>query len=339
MRKKTIFFTSLVLGATLFAFVGFYFGIWGAKDIISKEPPKQVVVSEGGQTSVAPLPKTGTKNPSAPSGTGGSKTPEPAGPVTIVPSESDQLGYEKLSPNGLAAIAAEAKVVQLPDSGSFAVYWLPKEAKVDRLLVLLHGSGGTAYDEIGDELAAAKENGYGLLALQWHTKSTDTYQSAGQIYRNISSLLDWLGRTENVQPRVRALMGFSRGSAISFEVLSLDRSARRFFNAGVNFSGGVPSDAVANMKASNRPDPFFVSLIVGQVAPDLYSGLRFYMYCGRLDEEWGPKMCDQTNYAQSLVVKYGAKVDALVASETLGHRGLRTDPILHQAFVDWFLSL
>lgn len=339
MRKKTIFFTSIVLSATLFGFVGFYFGIWGAKDIISKEPPKQVVVSEGGQTAVAPLPNPGTKTPSGSTSGTGAKVPEPVGPVTIVSSDSDQLGYAKFSSKSSAVLVAGAKVVQLPDSGSFAVYWLPTETKVDRLLVLLHGSAGTAYDEIGDELAAAKENGYGLLALQWHVKSNDTYQSAGQIYRNISSLLDWLGRTESLQPKVRALMGFSRGSAVSYEVLSLDRSSRRFFNAGVNFSGGIPSDAVANTKASNRPDPFFVSLIVGQAAPDLYSGLRFYMYCGRLDEEWGPKMCDQTNYAQSLVVKYGAKVDALVASETLGHRGLRTDPVLHQAFVSWFLSL
>ncbi|MFA9262235.1 MAG: alpha/beta hydrolase [Undibacterium sp.] len=339
MRKKTIFFTSLVLGATLFGFVSFYLGIWGGKDIISSSAPKQVVVSEGGQTAVAPLPSSPSKNQPANLPGGGTKVPDLTGAITIVPSETDQLGYARLSPQGLSVMEAGAKVLQLPDSGSFAVYWLPKEKKVDRLLVLLHGSGGTAYDEIGDELAAAKENGYGLLALQWHVKSGDTYESGAEIYRNLSSLLDWLDRKESVQPKTRVLMGFSRGSAISFEVLSLDRSGRRFFTAAANLSGGIPSDAVANAQTSTRPDPFFVSLIVGQVAPDLYSGLRFYMYCGRMDEEWGPKMCDQMNYAQSLVVKYGAKVDTFVASETLGHRGLRADPVLHRAFVEWLLSL
>lgn len=335
MRKHTLLFSCLVLGGTLFAFVGFYFGFWQSGKSPSNEAPRQVVVSEGDQTVVAPLPKpVSPKTPTDPA----VKTTETIEPTAVLPAESDQLGYAALSSHSASVLESGAKILQLPELGTFAVYWLPKETTTDRFLVLLHDANETAYDEIEAEAAAAKANGYGLLAIQWHTKATDTYQPASSMYRSLSSIFDWLDRS-GVQPKTVVLAGTGQGATASFEVLSFDRSNRRFFSGVAGFSGGVPSDAVIAPKRSARPDPFLVSLIVGQVKADLYAGLRFYLYCGRQDEEWGAKMCDQVSYAQSLAIKYGGKVDALAISDTLGHRGMRTDPVLYQGFIDWFLSL
>lgn len=338
MRKHTLLFSCLVLGGTLFALVGFYFGFWRGGNVGSAEVSRQVVISEGSQTVVAPLPKPTLPNPkSDPASTTPQKV-NPIEPTAVLEAENDQLGYAAQSPQGSMVLGAGAKVLQLPELETFVVYWLPENAKADRFLVLLHDANETAYDEIGAEIAAAKANGYGLLAIQWHTKSTDTYQSAAAMYRGISSVFDWLDQSD-VRPKTLALAGLGQGATVSFELLSFDRSNRRFFSGVAGFSGGIPNDAIVAPKRSARPDPFLVSLIVGQVKADLYSGLRFYLYCGRLDEEWGVKMCEQVNYAQSLAIKYGAKADALVTSETLGHRGVRTDPMLYQGFIDWFLSL
>lgn len=336
MRKHTLLFSCLVLGGTLFAFVGFYFGFWQSGDKGSKEPPRQVVVSEGEQTIVAPLPKP-TKPTVSPDGTK-SASPISTGPTTVVLSESDQFGYASTLPVAASVLASGAKILQLPEFETFATYWLPKDKKAERVLVLLHDQGGNAYEELAGELALAEANGYGLLAFQWQNKTTGTYQSAGQVYRGISVVFDWFDE-QGVQPKVRALSGIGLGSTASFEVLSLDRTGRRFFAGVVNASGGIPIDGIINSAVSTRPDPFFVSLIVGQAASDLYAGVRFHMYCGRQDESVNPKTCDEMNHAQSLAIKYGGKVDAFVTSETLGKRGLRADTVLSSALTEWFLSL
>ena len=336
MKKKTLFFTCLLFGGVLFAGVSFYLGLWGGSKDYTKEAPKQKVVSEGGKTAVPPLAPT----PAEPL-VNKATTPSVENTLllNLVVAESDPLGIATLSPHAAELKGSGVKTLAIPEIGSFALYWLPSEKAIDRLMVLLPDKGETAYDEMVAELAMAKKNGYGLVALQWHNVTPPVNLTPGEIYRAVSSLSDWLEREEKSTPRVRVLSGFDRGSVIAYEVLSLDRAARRLFTGSVHHSGGIPVDAVIDPGTSTRPNAFFVSMIVGQAKSDLYSGLRSYMYCGRQDEVRGAKGCEEMSYAQSLLVKYGAKVDGFVLSETLGARGLRTDEILRQGLTDWFLKL
>lgn|GEM_PF-4639438 len=338
MKKSTLFFICIGFGGVLFGLVSFYFGLWQSPADDKQSAARQMVVSEGGP--VATPSKTSAEKPVLPSnGSTLPGRPSSLAPATAVASDVDSFGYVAENPNAAATLVAGAKILSISELQSFALYWLPDGAKPERILVLLHGADSTAYDELNTALASAKEHSYGLLALQWHIKSTDASLSATDVYRGLSASLNWLDEKLEVKPKLRVLMGFNRGSTIAYEVLSIDHTRKRSFAAAVNVAGGIPLDGIVAPDVNARPDPFFVALIVGQAPSDLYSGVRFYMYCGRQDEDWGAKMCDQVSYAQTLVTKYGGKVDALVASDTLGRRGLVNDPDMRLAFVEWLLSL
>jgi hypothetical protein len=52
-----------------------------------------------------------------------------------------------------------------------------------RVMVLLHGTGGTAYDELAGELDMARRDEYSIVAIQWLDKDTGRYAPTLKINR------------------------------------------------------------------------------------------------------------------------------------------------------------
>ncbi len=44
-----------------------------------------------------------------------------------------------------------------------------------------------------------------------------------------------------------------------------------------------------------------------KLAATAMSGSKFFLYCGEKDEQWGSEMCQQINYANTQILKYGAR--------------------------------
>lgn len=109
---------------------------------------------------------------------------------------TDILGYSKIeNMSGKAADVQRqgATIVNLNELNTFFVYWLPEGAKTDvPVMILLHGTNGTAYLSLHDELPMAKDLGYALIALQWHNRQSDHYMQPHELNRQHQGLIDFV---------------------------------------------------------------------------------------------------------------------------------------------------
>ncbi|MDD5255063.1 MAG: hypothetical protein PHR11_03310, partial [Candidatus Omnitrophica bacterium] len=252
--------------------------------------------------------------------------------------KKDFLGYYHESRRYQDIIGRGAFVVNLPEEGRFLVFFIPSERSADNVMVLLHGTGGTAYDEIADEIEMAAMYGYALMGVQWLDKKTGTYDSALKINRMIDKGLRFLQKEYGSRIRNVALCGFSRGSAISYEVAYLDKNSHRYFNLVIAHSGGIPFDNVVARGESNQPDKFFSELTSGQLGQGCLSGIAFYLYAGEQDEQWGSRMAEYMQYTAEVITKNGGKVVRLIIDPDGRHAGYRLTKDYHEQAVKYFLK-
>jgi len=260
-------------------------------------------------------------------------------PAALSETDRDALGYHAQTRSFRVCADAGARVVHFNEERSFAAIWTPRDYPSGRVMVLLHGTGGTAYDELKDELPAARQHGYMLIALQWLHRETGRSLDAPVVYRLIDRALHYAAERHGANLNKVALCGFSRGGAISYEVAWRDAQEHRHFRLVICHSGGVPADAVVASGESWHPDQFFGRLNSGQLGANGLQGVNFFLYSGDRDEEWGTRMSEQMAHTQRVLTRAGATVLEWAHDENGGHMGFRANSQIHEKAVGYFLRL
>jgi|GEM_PF-3495301 len=250
-------------------------------------------------------------------------------PAAFQEETTDLLGFHDACPNWYRVVnVAGARVLNLPERGTFFVVWLPAKyfsSPQRRVLLACHGTGGFAYAEVDAELQMAEVWGHAVVGLQW-CLGPEAYLEPDEVHELIDIALWYMRRTYGADPQRSAYTGFSRGSAISYEVSYWDRKKGTDYLAQtISHSGGVNPDA-------HRP--FFDDLVRGVYGQAPFAGTRFYMYASEVDEEWPSPvegepspMVGYMEYARDLVRGYGGAVLRFIqdtdAGPDGGHAGFR----------------
>jgi len=240
-----------------------------------------------------------------------------------------------------ACIQAGAKVINFTADTSFATVWIPPNYStqaVKRVMVAIHGTKGSAYASMNDELANAQANNYAVIGIQWWlqgaTLSADgTYLYEDKIYRLIDTTLKHVKAKYGADLTRVGYTGFSRGSAASFIVMFYDRYYKtNYFALSISASGGIPTPP-------NPPKPPLGDVFQKRYGATPYLGTSFFYYCGMKDEEWGTTMCNQISYADSIVKAHGAQTVRRISDPEGLHGGYRTSAGYQASAVQWFLDL
>lgn len=233
-----------------------------------------------------------------------------------------------------AMIVAGAKVVNVPQLGSWFLVWVPSDyssQKTRRVMIATHGTKGTAYAEAKDELSYAQANHYAILAPQWWMSATDSYLAPSDVYQLIDTGMRYLTWKHGASLGKAAYEGFSRGSSISYEVTYWDKAkATNHIALTISHSGGMPA---------NQLTPFFAQVAQGAYGATPFAGTNFYMYCGMKDEQWGTQMCQYMTDARNLIEPRGATIVRFIQDPDGSHGGYKTLSDYHQVAIDRFLAL
>lgn len=254
-----------------------------------------------------------------------------------VQQDRDNLGYFAQTPSFQVCAAAGAQVIDFTPEQSFAVLYRPTNYRSGRAMILLHGSNGTAYDEIKDELHAAQSHDYFLIALQWHDRKSNRYLTADQIHLLIGRSLHFVRARYGVDPRKVALCGFSRGAAVSFEVAWLDAQDQRNFRLVICHSGGIPREVRAPLRDESASPSFFARINQGELGSDSYRGCHFFLYSGDRDEQWGREMSYQMEHATKVVPQAGGVIVKWIRDPRGGHAGYRRRSEYHEEAIRAFI--
>ena len=200
-----------------------------------------------------------------------------------------------------------------------------------RVLVTLHGTGGSPEAQWNDWNATMRSRNWALLAVKYLDDATGTYDDDQAIYNNIKLMVDDVRASCDLGSSASFFLeGFSRGSAQAFPVTYLDLKDRRFFKATGNNSGAWPPSA---------PLVPTLAAIVARQETTALSGSRFWMYCGELDMEPGFPMCDALENARVFVSTYGGTVAALFRDPTGRHGGLTSNATAIAQMFSYFEGL
>ena len=216
---------------------------------------------------------------------------------------------------GQYVLSKGAKRLDLGKFNTYAVYWFPKNyAKLDhhQVMFVLSGTMGNAYESVYHQIQWAKENGYGVIALQWWVGG-DTYLEPQVVEAAFTQARQTLSATYPINPKQMALETFSRSGSISYEIAYWNKHLKHPpYQLILVQSGGIPND---------HPRPLIKDMIAGQLGPKPLSGSRFFMYCGMKDKEWGPQMCTNMHTAETILTNAGGKVVYFIEDPNGGHGG------------------
>lgn len=238
-------------------------------------------------------------------------------------------------------IQAGAKVINFTADTSFACVWVPPNYStqaVKRVMVSMHGTKGAAYDEMKDEIANGQANNYAVIGIQWWvqgaTPAADgTYLEEEKIYRLIDTTLKHMQAKYGSDLSKVGYEGLSRGSAISYAIMFLDKYKKtNYFALSISHSGGIPLPP-------GVPKPLLAQALAGVYGKNAFLGTSYFMYCGLKDEEWGTTMCDQMSYADSLMKSNGGQVVRRITDPNGLHAGYHTSAGYQASAVQWFLDL
>ncbi len=259
--------------------------------------------------------------------------------ITLSESDKDPFGFYETVRQYQMVMDAGAKILIYPeDQDTFGVLWIPEHPS-GRILVLLHGTSGTPYPAVAEQLDLAKEYNITLFGVLWQDYKTHEYFPADQIYSVIDEGLQYINATYNMSPDKVALEGFSRGSAMSFETTYIDLAEKHYFDYVIAFSGGIAEDSLLEPKSSDVPYSFFEDLQSGKLGDQVFAGTHFFLYCGMKDENWGTTMCDKMDNSQKWIEATGGEVVELVKDPNGVHRGLVLNEEYHRDSYEWFVDL
>ncbi len=202
----------------------------------------------------------------------------------------------------------------------FFIVWFPEgweRASDPEVIFTLHGNGGCAENNFKWWSEVAEAHDYAVVALQYAEEDVaDTdpredfvFDRADAVYPNLVAAYDELRAHCPLDNVPIVLHGFSRGSAMSYNLALMDRSAkgRRLFAAFIADSGG------AGPTGSGDKLPGYLQ----NAPPDAYDGAHFWLYCGMKDED-GVR-CDDMESIHQQLLSYGAIVDEFYVNPQGGH--------------------
>jgi len=252
--------------------------------------------------------------------------------------DHDPMGVWRRSRNFDLVRGEGAKIVFLPEEHNFFAYWVPENYRSGRVMVAVHGTGGTPYEELKDEIPMARQFDYLVIAVSWFDPRTG-FMSPEELYRQILLALDYVRKTEGNDLQSVAYIGFSRGSAVSYEVAYRDIQSEKLFDFFIAHSGGIARNLKTEfMNPDAQPDPFLIKLSSGALGKDALKGTGFFLYSGDKDVTDGQSMSDKMSYAKELIEKNGGTVVEWVRRADLGHPGLRQDRSINEKAVRYFIE-
>ena len=228
------------------------------------------------------------------------------------------------------------RVFELSVPGTFAAVWSPTSRPPEKVLWLLHGTGGTAYDEIKDELEYARKNNFGLVGIQWRIGKD--YLTPQDIYKDIQETKGAIQKVMNWPMQKNAILGFSRGSASSIELSTLDATSDHIFQYYILISGGAPLNAMVTKDAGSR-DIFFAKFNKRELPKDMLKGITFWYYSGLKDEQWGTQMSDYMKNAKEGIEAAGGHSVEWINDPEGKHMTAKLNSDYHQRYLQFFIDM
>ncbi len=216
------------------------------------------------------------------------------------------------------------------DGNTFYLQWFPTGGTPNShpLLVTIHGTAGTAFDEfyLWHKYAAAK--GVGIIAIQWYKGYSllppNDYVDDITLYKYIDTAL-----TRIQYPSNRALFhGFSRGSAISYAIAFRDVQPPK----GKHYFCTIMSN-------SGRPDStyyLYAQINSGTYGHTFYNGKQWGMFCGGQDPGIETR-CQAMYNAELWVEANNGIVGLFIDDPNLGHGGFHQTPAYIDSALNFYL--
>ncbi len=200
----------------------------------------------------------------------------------------------------------------------FYITWFPENWELiteKRLIVSLHGNGGCAEKNFNWWLKPAQEQGFAIAALQYAQQPGASnepedldFMDAQEVYESIRTILDDLQMYAPLDETLIVYHGFSRGSALSFQMALMDRAPE-----GLGAFAAFISDSGGGFAETNGEIPGYI-----QNAPtDAYLGAHFWLYCGGKDHNG--RTCQDMERMEKIIPTLGGVVDELYQFDPGGH--------------------
>ena len=237
--------------------------------------------------------------------------------------------YAKAKTGKFFADAEKLKPEIWPMTGapSFLVIWHPAEKMPERWIVSLHGSNGFATDDLAIWSRHTRDRDVGLLCVQWwlaNGDSIESYLRPEQIHSELDSALHKLG----VKPGNAMLHGFSRGSANSYPIASLDAGhGKKYFSLCVASSGGVATDY-----------PPIRAIVEGRYGDHPLKGTRWITSAGGRDKNQERDGIPAMRRTAEWLEQQGASVLFRIEDPDFGHGALVLNPVNAKRVLDEFLG-
>lgn len=217
------------------------------------------------------------------------------------------------------------------DLGGFAAVddtyvgaWFPPayfSSEDRRILFVLPGTDGRPEFEWSDWHAHLAAQGWGFIGLNYYYAghpAPDDYSDGATIHSRMEAALDLLDGPCGARSAKVTLMGFSRGSAMTFEVLARDLADRHTLHGVIANAGAWPPGTL--------PTPYLTALSATGM-----TGGSMWMYCGTADLALGSPMCPIMESARAWVEDRGGEVVELYENPGAGHHSMyaSTEAVAH----------
>ncbi len=209
-----------------------------------------------------------------------------------------------------------AKVVNIPEYGTFFIFWLPPEWKSlnkKRIMVLMHGKESSAYARLYDLYETAKKEKIGLVSIQWGwplQKGEDfhyldkTENGIKVSYELMTIAIEFIDKKFGANKKLSAWNGFSQSSSSSITYAYLDKNNRNnYFRIFISISGAIDPEK-----------PFIKDLIDGKYGKKPLQGKHFYLWAGSVGNKDQEKI-DKVILSKDIIKKQGGIVDKLIITE------------------------
>ncbi len=202
-----------------------------------------------------------------------------------------------------------------------------------RLIFVLHGTDGAPEYEFADWQPTLDPRGIAFIGLKWvyaDRQEPNRYSNGETLYKRMIAVLDEMDSVCGTKTADVSLLGFSRGSAQSFEVLARDRAGQKRLKTTISVSGAWPT--------TMKPTDYLNALDVNGDTTAMTGG-RMWMYCGGKDNALGEPMCDIMRNAKSWVEKHGGTVQKLYEDPEGDHHSMPTNAAATSDAFDYLESL
>ncbi len=244
----------------------------------------------------------------------------------LSPSTTDNLGFHDnlhTAEHYQEAMRLGAKIINLPEHyhNTYFVYWLPQGYELQserRVMVMLHGTGGDAYQRISVMHEVATEYRFAIVSIQWGLPNATfdglEYLPISEVYEMIHVAMDYMNYHFDVDRAHSVWNGFSRSSTHCALYAYMDEQGENpIFNYFIAVSGEVGEDLPGMENLFEERDSGGFPL----------EDVPFYLWGGEGDPGEDPTdgktRADQMAEGEILLESFGADVFLRISES--GHGG------------------